>query len=518
MKKLKDIALLPVILFSLVSCLDVLPDNRTEVDNADKVSKLLVSSYSENNPAYLLELYSDNSDEYVNKSWYAYSTMQEEAYLWKDITDASEAETPAKLWDAYYTGVATCNLALEAIENLANPSSADAAKGEALISRAYNMFMLANIFCQAYDSKTAKDQLGLPYPLKPETELFIVYTRGSLEELYCQIDSDLTEGLKLVTNKYSQPKYHFTQTAANAFAARFYLYYGQYEKAISYASKVLGSEPSSNLRDWTAWSSLSVNDQFQPNEYVSSKNTANILLQTAYSISGYLIGPSVAGSQYAHGNLLSAYETLESKGPWGNSADVMAYTVFSHEAMSKYILRKIPYAFEYTDIQSGTGYAHSVFSVFNYDETLMVRAEAYAHTGQYDLAVADLNAELGAIAPKMKKSLTLDDITDFYNSLEYYTPTSPTPKKQFNVSYSIEPTTQEPLLHCVLHLRRIVTMHEGLRMQDVKRYGITMYRRKISGKTVTALTDKMEAGDPRLAIQLPQEVIAAGLTANPRNK
>ena len=46
-----------------------------------------------------------------------------------------------------------------------------------------------------------------------------------------------------------------------------------------------------------------------------------------------------------------------------------------------------------------------------------------------------------------------------------------------------------------------------------------MYRRQVDERSnVTALTDSMKAGDPRLAIQLPQDVISAGITANPRNK
>ncbi len=54
-------------------------------------------------------------------------------------------------------------------------------------------------------------------------------------------------------------------------------------------------------------------------------------------------------------------------------------------------------------------------------------------------------------------------------------------------------------------------------MQDVKRYGITIYRRRISSTGVLEqVTDQMQARDPRLAIQIPQDVISAGLTANPR--
>ncbi len=64
-----------------------------------------------------------------------------------------------------------------------------------------------------------------------------------------------------------------------------------------------------------------------------------------------------------------------------------------------------------------------------------------------------------------------------------------------------------------------MTVGEGWRLQDVKRYGIVMYRRTLNdSRKVIAVTDTMKEDDPRRAIQLPQDVITAGLPANPRNK
>ena len=147
----------------------------------------------------------------------------------------------------------------------------------------------------------------------------------------------------------------------------------------------------------------------------------------------------------------------------------------------------------------------------------MVRAEANALLGNYAAALADVNTELARFS-KSGITLTLPQIQSFYNGIAYYTPTAPTPKKQFHTSFTIESTTQEPLLQCILQLRRLLTIHEGLRLQDVKRYGITMYRRRINAQNdIEAVTDTMQVDDPRLAIQIPQDVITAGLTPNPRN-
>ena len=55
------------------------------------------------------------------------------------------------------------------------------------------------------------------------------------------------------------------------------------------------------------------------------------------------------------------------------------------------------------------------------------------------------------------------------------------------------------------------TIHEGLRWQDIKRYGI-----EISHNRDGLANDILKVDDPRRAMQLPQDVINAGLEANPR--
>ena len=342
------------------------------------------------------------------------------------------------------------------------------------------------------------------------------HERGTLAELYAKIDADIKEGITLVGNNYDHPKFHFTQTSAAAFAARFYLYYQKYDEAIKYASSALGTTPT--LRDWSSWSKLSANENIQPNAYINSSEKANLLLQVVYSAWGAIGGPTTLGNKYAHGQLISRRETMQSSGPWGVSDDVFNYTVWYNNSIAKYIFRKVPYVFEYTDIQAGVGYAHSEYSVFNSDLLLLERAEAYALKGDYAKALGDINTELKAFSNNGVQ-LTLDKIKSFYSDdrIAYSTPTAATARKQMHTSFNLDMTTQEPLLQCILHLKRILTLHEGIRMQDIKRYGITIYRRTLVNDTeVQSVTDTMTAEDPRQAIQLPADVITAGVQANPR--
>ena len=196
----------------------------------------------------------------------------------------------------------------------------------------------------------------------------------------------------------------------------------------------------------------------------------------------------------------------------------MSYTVVNNNGISKYALHKLPYTPKYVDRIAGIGIPYSEYTVFTTDETLLVRAEAKALLGRYDEALADINTEL-SVFTKKGVTLTLQQIREFYQGIKYYTPTKPSPKKELHTTPALESTTQEPLLQAILQLRRIVTIHEGLRLQDVKRYGITIYRRRVNvSNAVEAVTDTLLARDPRLAIQLPQDVITAGLTPNPRTK
>ena len=56
-----------------------------------------------------------------------------------------------------------------------------------------------------------------------------------------------------------------------------------------------------------------------------------------------------------------------------------------------------------------------------------------------------------------------------------------------------------------------------MRWFDIKRYGITIYRREILAElNLLTVTDTLQYRDPRQAIQLPFEVRGAGLQANPR--
>jgi hypothetical protein len=516
MKKINLIYTLLGSAFVLSSCndyLDTMPDSRAEIDTEDKVTALLVSAYPTTSDVLTLEMASDNAMD--NGATYTSGELtQDQSYLWQDMTETSN-DGVKSFWNSCYGAVATANQALQAINDMGNPESLSAQRGEALMCRAYGHFALANLFCLAYNPDTADKVLGLPYSTAPETSVSPHYERGTLAELYENINKDIEEGLPLVDdNLYSVPKYHFNRKAAYAFAARFNLYYQKWDKVIEYANVVLGSNPKDVLKDWNEIVLNSASNwDVRVDKYINSSDNGNLLLLPVSSSWGYYGGPYSLGRRYGHAQDIVKNETGRVTGIWGAYSNLLPFkNMWGYD--QKLAVTKQGGYFQYTDKVNGIGYRKIIVLAFGTDETLLCRAEAYALKGQLDKAVEDINSWLYTHTVNNFQT-TKDAIVSFYGNIKCM-PTdnsTRTVKKELNpLGFTVTPGEQEEIIQCILHLRRIETIHEGERWQDIKRYGIEIGHNR-DGQSVDVLTKD----DPRRAFQLPQDVISAGLEANPRN-
>ena len=528
--------LLLLLLFVFASCdkyLDVLPDNRAELDSDKKITELLVSAYPESNYYLLAEMSSDNIDENADQASYtAYTKLQEQAATWQDITDKYQ-DTPYALWMHCYKAIAAANNVLIAIAEKGNPKSLDPQRGEALICRAYSHFILANIFCMAYSPKTCDKELGITFMTKAESEVSPHYERGTLAEIYGHIRDDIEAGLPLLNDEhYSVPKYHFNTKAAYAFAARFYLYYMQEDKSnldkcIEYATRVLTNNPASMLRDWKTVGAVQINNAVRSTAYIDANEKANLLIISTESIWEYYYGPTLVGLRYTHNDKIAETESVKCLGFWGNSS-AFYFNIPTYSNMPKVVMQKMSQFWQITDVVNQTGYPYIMAPAFTTDLLLMDRAEAYALKGQYALAREDLTTWMHAFTTT-RGNVTAELLEKRYGTLTsssgitgtegqgmaYYEPTIPTPKKRLNPDFTVQPGEQENLIHAILHARRVLSLHEGQRWFDVKRYGIEIYRRTVKDGNITVY-DTMTKDDPRRALQLPQSVINAGITPNPR--
>jgi hypothetical protein len=127
-------------------------------------------------------------------------------------------------------------------------------------------------------------------------------------------------------------------------------------------------------------------------------------------------------------------------------------------------------------------------------------------------AINDL--KLWAQSYNVDGKMKLEDMN--YNKLQsFYASASPHLTQKLNtelISPDFVVTAEQlPIVYCLLHFRRIETLHDGLRWQDIKRYGIEItHKQGIDGEY------HLVWNDDRRAIQLPNEVLMAGMTPNPR--
>lgn len=517
MKNINKILLpLLLVLFSCNEYLDKLPDNRTTLDSKEKIKKILVSAYSNVPYSLVTELSSDNvmdlGPNYINTNRF----VKQVAY-WKDVT-AEDSDSPKEIWEGCYSAIANANEALKAIKEIGE-SGLEAEKGEALMARAYAHFILVNVFAKQYNSVTSNTDLGIVYMEEPETKLNPKYKRETVKANYEKINRDIEEALPLINDEiYGIVEYHFNKSASYAFAARFNLYYENWKKAEKYATEALGVTP--RLRDWVE---LGNQPSSPARVLIGMKayidNPANLLVQaTNGGVASYFFPAS--RNRITHSSAM-AHNTYYATTPWSSSSGVgdsdynCSPLTYQGSGYDNVILYKIPYYFEYTDPVAGLGYYRTAVVPFTTDETLLTRAEAKILQGKYDEGLADINL-WSANFYKGNTAVTIDRINEFYKALPYSSKEKITIKKQLNPKFNIINETQENLIHYLLHCRRILTMHEGLRWFDLKRYGIEVDRIESDFNDALSVVATLPPDDPRRAIQIPAEVISNGLQPNPR--
>ena len=520
---------------ALTSCndyLDELPDDRAELNTEDKITQLLVSAYPSVTNNLIHEMMSDNVDD--NGRSYSSPVMCEELYRLQDPTEETD-DTPYDVWEGYYHSVAVCNQALEAIEEMGTPESLLGDKAEAQLIRAYSMFQLANTFCMSWNPAKADEYIGLPYPLRPEQNVNTKYERGTLRQLYAAIDKDIEEALPnigLANANYKVPKYHFNTRAAYAFAARFNLYYMQYDKAVKYATEVLGTDPTAVMRNYAPYEDLGRQDF--GNRWIRSDEDANLLLINSYTRSCRYLVSSYSNSRFNHNSTMASYETFWVEGPWGNgsSANSIIYANKLYGTNQCVAYPSYDEQFEYTDKLAGIGYAHAVDPVFTGDMLILERAEAYALQGKLAEAVADMNTWMSthckdkvetqddgteAVVGPAPAVQTVASISAFVNGLDYAKRNPATwrerslRKRMHPQGFTVETGDMENVLQLLLHMKRIENQPHGLRFNDLKRYGIE-FTHAVRGEDPVIFI----AGDLRGAVQLPNTVITAGLPGNER--
>lgn len=515
----------------LASCsdqLDTLPDNRTTLDTPKKIAGLLVTAYPDRTPTLFNEWMSDNTD-YMGAQNSQGNRGGDQYFFWQEQTEGGN-DSPEQVWMLYYEGVYKANEALAAIEEQGGPKNdiLRNSKGEALLIRAYDHFILANEFCRPYNGKTSTKDAGLYYAtgIADFSAAAEQSNRGTVADVYAKIAADIEAGIPLLNDTYEVPKYHFNKQAAYAFATRFYLYYEKWEKAKEYADKLLGSNPAASLRDYRALQAMPLSKSEQAvkiaEAYCSASADCNLLVQTSVSNAGMALAPWLTSKRYTLTNYLSETELFQSNNIWGTSSNLIwkPFTVNSGESNFA-LLMKLPREFEIRNTTTGSGYLRTLNVDFTMDEALLNRAEAEIMLGQNDAACADMTIWMKNFF-NTNVTLTPTSVQTYFKTVPYaYADAAkmvPSFKKHISPRFTIdaEGSVQESLLQCLLNFRRIETVHQGMRWMDIRRYNIEIPRRLIgaNGRPSKNL-DWLEKDDPRQVVQIPQSIREAGVAGNP---
>nr|WP_315200492.1 RagB/SusD family nutrient uptake outer membrane protein [uncultured Flavobacterium sp.] len=491
MKNLK-ITLLLLMLAGVSSCDDFLsekPDNRTEINTPAKISEVLVNAYPQMSYFDIAETMSDN----VFDSGMP-ETLQknEQNYNWEIQTETNDIDTQAYYWDACYKAIAHANTALQAIDELGNPSSLNPQKGEALLARAYAHFMLVSFWSQRYNPATASTTIGIPYVTKSETELAPQYKRNTVQEVFDFIQKDIEAGLPYITNNYKEPKFHFNKEAAKAFASRFYLVKGDWNRVIA-LSNDLGSKPIGKLRDFASYKLLSANDQRV--SYAKSDAQTNLLIVSANSI----VRRSASQSRFYLSGARYPEIFGSSASPFGKT---WLYSFYSSNSSITVFLPKFYEYFKYTNVTAGIGEPYVAEVLLSNDEFFLNRIEAHVMAGQISLANDELEYFLST---RTTSYAATDKLTQALIVAKY-----PVIADEYTPFYTMTPV-QTSYIKAIAEARRRDFIHEGMRWFDVKRFNIVV-NHEIENKPTNILVKD----DNRRALQIPLHATSNGVELNPR--
>lgn len=523
MKKYKVLLLSAGLAMTTASCnsfLDTPPDKRPEFTTPDPgaLQTLLVSAYS---AIATEELTEHRTDNVLDNGLYEAPSELREAYYWQPNTGTWWGSAQ-RLWSETYNAIQSANLALEKVEEFGGGPEFNSVKGEALMCRAWNHFLLLNVFSHAYNGQTSSTDLGVPYYLKTEKRIDYKYERLSVKQCYDLMERDIEAALPLIDEtayKAGARRYHFNNRAALAFAAQFYLYKEDWAKAKKYATLAIGENPSASLRDLAAYARTTNGGQELTQAYNSVEEPANIMLQTSNTLWGRLY----KNRRYANNNWINGSQTYGSSGPWGAALPAFQSLTLQYTESPDVLrfIEKNEETFVLDNVSAGTGQPYNVARPFTVERTLFVRAEANVMLGLYEEAARDLSYWY---VRNRGTAAGADAIASFYDVPEALEGGSLTPNQQerrdlmlktiakpLNPKFNLQPGMQYNMIQAVLHARRIDGVHEGTRWDDIKRYGIEIHHPVLEGEDMVLTKD-----DPRRAIQIPESIIAAGMKPNPR--
>lgn len=266
MKKLTSILLI-ISLLVTTGCdnfLDITPTGRVIPETAQDYRKLMTEAYylmpsSRGLTAFIsdeIDMTSKNLDSYDKDTFL-------DLWLWNNVNPSGA--TTYFDWEKYYKMIFIANTVIENEKSITNGTEAEINQivGEAYMMRAYNHFILVNLYALPYNSETATSSTGIP--LKLNSSMDEVLKPSSIAEVYASVLSDIDNAEKKLNVETWETglNYRFNTLSVDALRSRVYLYMGRWEDCYNASERVLSKK--NELVDLVSGRTL-------PNAYNSSES------------------------------------------------------------------------------------------------------------------------------------------------------------------------------------------------------------------------------------------------------
>lgn len=391
----------------------------------------------------------------------------------------SDSWRPYATWSYYYQIVSNANYVINAEDALletGDPIEVNNVVGQALTMRAYAYFILIQTYQQTYIGHQSSP--GVPIYTEATTSSTEGKGRGTVEEVYTQINDDLDKAItKLSDKKNSQAhKSHVDYYIANAIKANVMMVQNKWTEAANHANEAL-SKPGLTMTP-----SADIHSGFNNKDMKGVMWAGEVIADQSGIYASFFAHMDATADRYARSSRKCIYNWLYDRIPstdarkqwWngptdGGTNDKKPYN---------------QYKFRYADKSADLG----DYIFMRAEEMQLVKAEALCRAGQYPQAKETLTALMKLRNPSGYEQ-SLQGITD---------------SNQLTMGSIGTPTT---LLDMIILQRRIELWGETERIFDILRMKTGFNRNAPNSNHSQLLTNMntMQPDNKEFILTIPQK-------------
>lgn len=384
------------------------------------------------------------------------------------------------IWNFYYTIISNANYII-ASENTMGGEADVVSKivGQAYAMRAYAYYYLIQLYQQTYKGNESKP--GVPLYTEPTAAGSVGKPRGTVEDVYTRIGSDIDKAIELLNTTVGKSQSHVSNIdyyVANGLKARACLTKHDYAGAAAAAAEAL-KKPGLQLVSVSALggnNKADVADVMWGLEIIADQSSgfAGFFSHMDADATGMYATQARQCISSGLYNLIPA--TDERKSSWFRGA-IPAENEETGTSMTSYCQLK----FRMADVSTRVG----DYLLMRAEEMVLIKAEAECHLEQYPAARATIK-QLGNLRDsKFEERLASRSDSKSYNS---------------NTNAPLETLMDE-----ILFQRRVELWGEAGRIFDLQRLGLG-YNRAYEGSnhTQTVTTKNTQAGSDLFILPIPQ--------------